>query len=87
MPFFQKHVVPIYFWFIKQTTNKKIRYKNICRICLISIYATALCYYAGQYVFLPGFLLFEFKPKTNQKSKNHNKKHIVPNDINLFNSI
>ena len=46
--------------------------------------------FAGHYVFLPEFLLFvfffklEFKPKTNQKSKNHNNNHIVPNDNTIY---
>ena len=43
-------------------------------------------FFAGIFTFLV-CLRFKFKPKTNQKSKKHNKKHIVPNDNNdLFNS-
>ena len=37
-------------------------------------------FFAGIFTFLFFFKILEFKPKTNQKSKNHNKKHIVPND-------
>ena len=44
---------------------------------ILSIYATTLCSYAGQYVFGRDFYFFGL---FNQKSKNHNKKHIVPND-------